>query len=78
MGGSEGKLYIEKEFLQFELNLQNNYKDIAFENYTKVHDMLDSFLEQGNITTGYYKRMKKKLKKYDEIYHPKEEEQEEK
>ena len=78
MGGSEAKLYIEKEFLQFELNLENNYKDIAFENYTKVHDMLDSFFEQGNITNGYYKRMKKKLKKYDKIYHPEEEDQEEK
>ena len=30
--------------------------------------MIDSFHEQGEISNWYFKRMKKKLKKYDEIY----------
>ena len=68
MSDSGAKLVIEKEFMQFELNLQNNYKDIAYENYKEVHAMIDSFHEQGEISNWYFKRMKKKLKKYDEIY----------
>jgi len=43
------KIVIEKELMQFELNLQNNYKDLAYQGYTEVHAMLDSFLEQGKI-----------------------------
>lgn len=70
MGSNSGKLMIESEFMQFELNLQNNYKDKAYQNYIKVHDMLDSFLEQGEISRWYYGRMKKKLKKYDVLYEP--------
>lgn len=52
MSDSGAKLVIEKEFMQFELNLQNNYKDIAYENYQEVHAMLDSFHEQGRFQTG--------------------------
>jgi hypothetical protein len=68
VGDKGGKVLIEREFMQFELNLQNNYKDLAFEGYRKVHDMLDSFLEQGEISNWYYRHMKKKMIKYDEIY----------
>lgn len=38
--------------------------------------MLDSFHEQGEISNWYFKRMKKKLKKYDEIYQLETEEEE--
>lgn len=76
MGDNGAKLVIDKEFMQFELNLQNNYKDLAFQNYTKVHELLDGFYEQGEISKWYYGRMKKRLKKYDEIYHPEEEDEE--
>lgn len=72
MGDNGAKLLIEKKFMQFELNLQNNYKDLAFQNYTEVHGMLDSFFEQGEISKWYFRRMKKKLKKYDAIYEPEE------
>lgn len=68
MRDNGAKLVIEREFMQFELNLQNNYKDLAYQNYMEVHDMLDSFFEQNEISKWYYKRMKKKLKKYDELY----------
>lgn len=69
MRDNGAKLMIEKKFMQFELNLQNNYKDLAYEEYLEVHDMLDSFLEQNEISKWYYGRMKKKLKKkYDWIY----------
>ena len=76
MGDNGAKLVIDKEFMQFELNLQNNYKDLAFQNYTKVHELLDGVYEQGGIAKWYYGRMKKRLKKYDEIYHPEEEDEE--
>ena len=32
MGDNGAKIVIEKEFMQFELNLQNNYKDLAQKN----------------------------------------------
>lgn len=75
MGDNGAKIVIEKELLQFELNLQNNYKDLAYEKYKEVHAMLDSFLEQGEITERYYKKMKKSMKKYDDIYNPQEEQE---
>ena len=78
MADNGAKIVIERELMQFELNLQNNYKDLAYKGYTEVHAMLDSFLEQGEINERYYKRMKKKMKKYDKIYHPEEEEEAEK
>lgn len=68
MADKGGKLMIETEFMQFELNLQNNYKDLAEQYYRKTRDMLDSFLEQGEITERYYNKMQKKLKKYDDLY----------
>lgn len=74
MRDDSAKILIEKTFMQFELNLQNNYKELAYEEYLKVHDMLDSFREQDEISKWYYDRMKKKLKKkYDWIYQPEEE-----
>lgn len=75
MADNGAKIVIEKELMQFELNLQNNYKDLAYQGYTKVHEMLNSFLEQGEINERYYKKMKKKMKKYDNIYHLEEEEE---
>ena len=68
MGDSGAKLLVETEYMQFELNLQNNYKDLAYQHYAKTHEMLDSFLEQGEISKWFYGRMKKKLKKYDVLY----------
>ncbi len=64
----DAKLLIEKEFMQFELNLQNNYKDLAKDCYDKTLDMMESFHEQGEISEWFYKRMRKKLKKYDDLY----------
>lgn len=76
MGDSGAKILIEKEFMQFELNLSNNYKAHSQEEYDKVCDMLESFFEQGEISKMYYKHMKKKLKKYDEEFGTTEDEEE--
>lgn len=37
MADNGAKIVIEKELMQFELNLQNNYKDLAYQGYTEVH-----------------------------------------
>ena len=62
MSDSGAKLVIEKEFMQFELNLQNNYKDIAYENYQEVHAMLDSFHEQGGDFKLVLQKNEKEIK----------------
>lgn len=68
MNDQSAKLDIEETFFQFELNLQNNYKDIAYEQYKKVHELLDDYFEQGKITKWYYRKFKKKMKIYDVNY----------
>ncbi|MFQ9933425.1 MAG: hypothetical protein ACLRVQ_03225 [Lachnospiraceae bacterium] len=73
MGSSEAKLFIEKEMLNMQLNLENNYKDNAYDAYLNVSAMVESFYEQGEISKWTYKGFKKKLKKYDDIYMEKEE-----
>lgn len=76
MGNSEAKLCIEKELLNLQLNLENNYKENAYDAYLNVSAMIESFYEQGEISKWTYGSFKKKLKKYDAIY-AKEEETEE-
>lgn len=62
------KLVVEKRLLQFELNLQNNYKDLAESEYWELLEILDTFLEEKKISERYYRSIKKKLKKYDALY----------
>ena len=62
------KLCIEKELLNVQLNLENNYKENAYDAYLNVKAMIESFFEQGEISKWAYKRYIRKLKKYDEIY----------
>ena len=68
MGNSGAKLVIEKELLNVQLNLENNYKENAYDAYLNVSAMIESFYEQGEISKWAYKSFKKKLKKYDDIY----------
>ncbi len=68
MGNSQAKLFIEKELLNVQLNLENNYKENAYDAYLNVSAMIESFYEQGEISKWTYKNFKKKLQKYDEIY----------
>ncbi len=68
MGNSGAKLCIEKELLNVQLNLENNYKENAYDAYLNVSAMIESFYEQGEISKWAYKRFKKQLKKYDDIY----------
>ena len=68
MGNSGAKLVIDKEMMTMELNLENNYKDKAYEAYLNVKAMIESFYEQKEISIFTYKSYKKKMKKYDNIY----------
>ena len=68
MGTKGAKLCIEKELLNVQLNLENNYKENAYDAYLNVKAMIESFFEQGEISKWAYKRYIRKLKKYDEIY----------
>ena len=68
MGDKGAKLCIEKELLNVQLNLENNYKENAYDAYLNVKAMIESFFEQGEISSWAYKRYKRKLKRYDEIY----------
>lgn len=72
MGSSEAKLFIERELMRLQLNLENNYKEEAYDAYINVSAMVESFYEQREISKWSYNRFKKKLKKYDEIYEEKE------
>ncbi len=68
MGNSAARLFIEKEMLDLQLNLENNYKDNAYEAYLNVLGMLESFYEQGEISNWRFKRYKRQMKKYDDVY----------
>lgn len=68
MGSSGAKLCIEKELLNVQLNLENNYKENAYDAYLNVSSMIESFYEQGEISKWSYKGFKKRLKQYDDIY----------
>lgn len=68
MGRSEAKLFIEKELLGLQLNLENNYKEEAYDAYLNVSAMVESFYDQGEISRWSYKKFKKALEKYDEMY----------
>lgn len=76
MGNKGAKLCIEKELLNLQLNLENNYKENAYDAYLNVKAMIESFFEQGEISKWAYKRYKGKLKKYDEVYAEDEENEE--
>lgn len=71
---SGARLCIDKEILNLELNMENNYKDKAYESYLSSKDMIESFYEQGQISKWRYGRYNKKMKKYDEIYRDENEE----
>ncbi len=68
MGNSAARLFIEKEMLDLQLNLENNYKDNAYESYLNVLGMLESFYEQKEISKWRFKRYKRQMKRYDDIY----------
>lgn len=68
MGSSEAKIIIEKELLNVQLNLENNYKETAYDAYLGVSAMVESFYDQGEISRWAYNRFKKKLKSYDKLY----------
>lgn len=72
MGSSEAKLVIEKELLNVQLNIENNYKENAFDSYLNVSAMIESFYDQGEISKWAYNSFKKKIKRYDDIYAEKE------
>ena len=59
MGNKGAKLCIEKELLNVQLNLENNYKENAYDAYLNVKAMIESFFEQGEISKWAYKRMRK-------------------
>lgn len=62
------KLLILREYVQFQLYLQNSYHDKARETYKKVHIMLDEFYRQKRISKFCYKKWKRELKQYDIMY----------
>ena len=73
MGNKGAKLCIEKELLNLQLNLENNYKENAYDSYLNVSAMIESFFEQGEISKWAYNRYKRKMQRYDEIYSENEE-----
>lgn len=50
--------FIEKEYFEFQLNLGNNYKDLARENFEKFAQYVDEAKKDGKLS-------KRQIKKYD-------------
>ena len=62
------KLLFLREYVTFQLALENAYHDTAKQAWRKMHMLLDKFYSQKRISGFYYRKQKKMLKRYDIMY----------
>ena len=66
------KHQIEKSFNEIQINLENNYKDLAIAAKKNTEEVLGSLHESGELADKYYKKYSEKLEGYKkrmENYH---------
>jgi len=71
------KLFLEKKELEVQLNLENNYKTEAYENFKEYRRLAKEYLEKGFIKEKKYnKTLGLKIERWEKIFEPKEESEE--
>ena len=50
--------FIESELFEFQLNLQNNYKDLAGSALKEVQELIEYYRESGELKEKDYKKYK--------------------
>lgn len=76
MDKKECMLVIEHKELETELNLTNNYKELAYDNFKDYREAVNKALEEGFIDEKKYnKKFAKKIKYWEDIFEPKPEEE---
>lgn len=55
---------IEKLFNEIQINLENNYKDLAIGARKEAEEKLDLYKEQGELKEKDYIKLKKRLDEY--------------
>lgn len=62
--GKEAKKEIEALFNEIQINLENNYKDLAIGARRKAEERLKSVEDSGELKDKDYKKLKAKLDDY--------------
>lgn len=60
--------FIESELFEFQLNLQNNYKDLAKEHFDKFAKYVEDARNDGKLSRRQDKKYTKIVDKYTKIY----------
>ncbi|MBE5940353.1 MAG: hypothetical protein E7266_08140 [Lachnospiraceae bacterium] len=71
------KLFIEQKEMEVQLNLENNYREEAYENFKDFRELVYKYLEAGYIKEKKFdKSYGKRIELWEDIFEPKEEETE--
>ena len=73
MGKKETLFFIEKEYYEFQLNLENNYKDLARANFDKFVQYVEEAKEDGLLSKGQIKKYDNLIEKYTRMFNGDEE-----
>lgn len=66
------KLLLEQRELEVQLNLENNYREEAYENFKEFRQLAEGYLEAGYIKEKKYnKTYKIKIERLEDIFEPK-------
>ncbi len=65
--------FIEKEYNEFLLNLENNYKELARENFDRFVQYVDEAKQDGKLSKGQIKKYDSIIEKYTRMYNGDEE-----
>ena len=60
----KAKKEIEMIFNDIQINLENNYKDLAISARKKAEERLEEFKDLGELSSKDYERLKKRLDEY--------------
>ncbi len=70
------KLFVEQKELDVQLNLENNYRKDAYENFCEYRELANKYLEKGYISEKkFLKTYGKRIERWEEIFEPKEEDE---
>ncbi len=68
MNKKDTVFFIEKEYFEFQLNLGNNYKDLARENFDRFVQYVEEAKVDGKLSKGQIKKYDKIIEKYTRMY----------
>lgn len=58
------KEQLDKVYQELQMNLENNYKDLAKESFKQAELLLNTLYEEGKIKGRAYEKYKQKLEEY--------------